>query len=238
MREIIWCDDFNYSGFPNSNRWTFEIQELGWVNEEKQHYVKELANCRVENGKLIIEAHYNPESEKKYTSSRLKTQFKGDWLYGRIEVKAKLPRGQGTWPAIWLMPTHSKYGKWPNSGEIDIMEHVGFDPGWIHASIHCKEYNWKVRTQKTAKVYDPSVQDEFHLYFLNWDENGIEVGMDDEIYFRYSKPDNYSPHNWPFNQDFYLILNIAIGGVWGGVKGIDDSIFPQRMVVEYVKVYQ
>ena len=144
MSKLIWSDEFNYEGLPDSNHWTIEIQDPGWVNDEKQYYVKDLSNCRVENGKLILESNYNPDSEKRYTSSRIKTQLKGDWMYGRIEVKAKLPGGRGTWPAIWAMPTQSKYGSWPNSGEIDIMEYVGYDPGWIHASIHCKDYYWHI----------------------------------------------------------------------------------------------
>lgn len=238
MRELVWFDNFEYDGLPDPTRWTFEIQDPGWVNEEKQYYVKNSTNCRVEDGKLVLEAHYNPNSEQKYTSCRLKTQYKGDWKYGRIEVRAKLPSGRGTWPAIWAMPTDSIYGGWPNSGEIDMMEHVGFDPGWIHASVHCKDYFWKINTQKTAKRFDPSVENEFHLYFMNWYEKRIEVGMDNEIYFIYSRPNIPTSDNWPFDQKFFLILNIAVGGVWGGLQGIDNSIFPQRMIIDYVKIFQ
>lgn len=238
MNKLVWSDDFNNNGFPDLDRWTFEIQDPGWVNNELQQYVKNVANCRVENGNLILEAHYHPESSHPYTSARIKSQFHGDWKYGRFEVKAKLPHGRGTWPAIWAMPTDSTYGIWPRSGEIDIMEHVGYDPGQVHASIHCEDYCWRQGTQKTASITNESVEDEFHLYFMNWTENQIEIGMDDIIFFRYNKPKDSSPTNWPFDQKFYLILNIAVGGVWGGEQGVDNTIFPQQMRVDFVRIYQ
>ena len=236
--QLIWNEEFDYEGFPDPEKWTFEIQDPKWVNEELQHYVKDLKNCHVVNNFLTIKAHYNQKSHQRFTSSRIKTQFKGDWLYGRMEIRALIPQGRGTWPAIWAMPTHSKYGDWPKSGEIDIMEHVGHNPGFIHGSIHCADYCWKQGTEKSAKIYKSSVKDRFHTYFLNWSENKIEIGIDNQIYFEYQKPNRSTPANWPFDQPFYLILNIAIGGTWGGEKGIDKDSFPQKMLIDYVRIYR
>lgn len=245
-KKLVWSDEFNYEGFPDPEKWTFEVQKPGWVNQEAQYYIRNLRNCRVENGKLKIEAHHHStplnsqqssESYKKYTSARIKTQNKGDWLYGRFEIRAKIPKGRGSWPAIWMMPTDSRYGEWPKSGEIDIMEHVGSNPGWIHGSVHCKDFYWKTNTEKTGKTHVPSAMDEFHVYFMNWTEDRIEIGVDELIHLTYRRPDPYNSDNWPFDQKFYLILNIAVGGSWGGREGIDDASFPFRMEVDYVRVY-
>jgi beta-glucanase (GH16 family) len=163
---------------------------------------------------------------------------KGDWLYGRIEVKAKLPRGKGTWPAIWMLSTDWKYGGWPESGEIDIMEHVGYDPGVIHGTIHTKAYNHIIGTQKEGKLTVADCMDAFHVYAIDWSENKMDFYMDDTMYHSVTRDPKDDFTGWPFDQRFHLILNQAVGGNWGGKEGIDDSIWPQRMEVDYVRVYQ
>ena len=166
------------------------------------------------------------------------TKHKGDWLYGRIEVNAKLPRGKGTWPAIWMLSTDWKYGGWPASGEIDIMEHVGFDPGIIHGTIHTESYNHIKKTQKEGEVTISDAQESFHVYAINWAPTQIDFLVDEQLYHSVSRGANDTSNEWPLDQKFHLILNIAVGGNWGAMQGIDNSIWPQRMEVDYVRVYQ
>ncbi|NJM25656.1 MAG: glycoside hydrolase family 16 protein, partial [Bacteroidia bacterium] len=163
---------------------------------------------------------------------------KGDWLYGRIEVKARLPRGKGTWPAIWMLSTDWLYGGWPASGEIDIMEHVGHDPGVVHGTIHTEKYNHLKQTQKEGKVTIADAQDGFHVYAIDWKENQIDFYTDDNMYHSVTRVDGDDFTGWPFDKRFHLIMNIAVGGNWGGAQGVDESIWPQRMEVDFVRVYQ
>lgn len=239
---LIWSDEFNYTGQPDSTKWNYDLGDgcpdvCGWGNDEAEFYTSDLKNVRVENDKLIIEAHHDSLGGKAYTSSRIKSKLKGDWLYGRIEVKAKLPHGRGTWPAIWMLSTDWKYGGWPASGEIDIMEHVGYDPGVVHGTIHTESYNHIKHTQKEGKITVTDTQDQFHIYAIDWLENRIDFYVDDKMYHSVIKGANDTFNEWPFDQRFHLIMNIAVGGGWGGVQGIDDSIWPQKMEVEYVRVY-
>lgn len=242
QRKLIWADEFNYSGSPDSVKWNYDLGDgcptvCDWGNSELQFYTSDPKNVRVENDKLIIEAHRDSIGGKRYTSTRIKSKFKGDWLYGRIEVKAKLPRGRGTWPAIWMLSTDWKYGGWPASGEIDIMEHVGFDPGVVHGTIHTESYNHHKKTQKEGKITVTDAQDEFRIYAIDWLEDRIDFYVDDKMYHSVSKGANDTFKEWPFDQRFHLIMNIAVGGGWGGAQGIDDSIWPQKMEVDYVRVY-
>ncbi len=237
--DLVWSDEFNYSGYPDPKKWSYNVGGHGWGNNELQYYTEfELNNARVENGKLIIEARKESYENNLYTSSRLVTKNKGDWTYGRFEIRAKLPSGIGTWPAIWMLPTEWNLGNgsWPDNGEIDIMEHVGYDSGVIHASIHCNQYVWTNNTQKTATINVPNCTSEFHNYILEWSDKEIKIYVDDKHYFTFQNEDKGWQY-WPFFKDFHLILNIAVGGNWGGAQGIDDSIFPQKMEVEYVRVY-
>lgn len=237
---LVWSDEFNYNGLPDIKKWGYDVADPGWVNEEAQaYYAYRQENSRVENGKLIIEARKDNYQGKPYSSARLVTKNKGDWTYGRIEVRAKLPYGRGTWPAIWMLPTvwNLGDGSWPDNGEIDIMEHVGYDPGVIHASIHCDKYVWTNNTQKTATVRFNDAMSAFHTYAMEWDSSEIKMFVDSTKYFSF-KNENKGWQTWPFYKDFHLILNIAIGGSWGGAQGIDNTIFPQRMEVEYVRVYE
>jgi beta-glucanase (GH16 family) len=238
--EPVWSDEFDRDGLPDSTKWDYDTGGQGWGNHEKQYYTKSrLENARVEKGFLIIEARKEKMDSNEYTSARLVTRGKMDWLYGRFEIRAKLPSGTGTWPAIWMLPTKQSYGKeyWPDNGEIDIMEHVGFDQGSIHASAHSLKYYWRIGTQRTDTIRVKDVSENFHNYTLEWDPDQIRVYLDDSLYFT-SVNDKTDWQAWPFDKPFYLLLNIAIGGDWGGIKGIDDSIWPQRMVVDYVRVYK
>lgn len=236
----IWADEFNYNGAPDPTKWGYDIGGHGWGNDEKQYYTKDLKNARVENGTLIIEARKEKFENNDYTSARLVTKHKGDFLYGRFEIKAKLPKGRGTWPAGWMLATEQSYGAnyWPDNGEIDIIEHVGFDQDRIHGNIHTKAFNHTIKTNKGNNVVVPGVSDGFHIYACEWTPDAISIEIDGNKYFTFTKQSNYGWQEWPFDKKFHLLLNIAIGGGWGGQKGIDDSIFPQRMEVDYVRVYQ
>lgn len=237
VAEPVWADEFNYQGLPDSTKWTFETGGHGWGNNELQFYTaKRPENARVENGHLVIEARKEDWEGKKYTSTRLISKGKGDWKYGRIEVRARIPKGVGTWPAIWMLASTDPLN-WPDDGEIDIMEHVGFEQGIIHASIHSKKYNHVIGTQKTATIPVPDCSANFHVYALDWNKDSIRISIDSNIYFTFTNEHSGSPA-WPFDQPFHLLLNIAIGGDWGGKKGVDDRIFPVRMEIDYVRVYQ
>lgn len=241
---LVWSDDFDDEGLPDSNKWSYEIGDgcpdlCGWGNNELQYYSDgQLKNTRVENGRLIIEAHREVKGEMNYTSGKLVTKGNGDWTYGRIEVMAKLPSGVGTWPAIWMLPTdRSTYGSWPTCGEIDIMEHVGYKPDSIFGTIHTEAYNHLQGTQKGGAKEIKTSESSFHKYTLDWDEESIQWFIDDQKYFEF-KNENKTHKEWPFDQPFYLILNIAVGGNWGGSEGVDEDIWPQRMEIDYVRVYQ
>lgn len=235
--KLVWADEFDYEGKPDSRKWGYDTGGSGWGNNEEQYYTSKQENACVENGFLTIKAIKEQFQGSNYTSARLITKNKGDWKYGRFEIRAKLPRGRGTWPAIWMLPTDWEYGGWPSSGEIDIMEHVGYDMNNIHGTVHTSAYNHLKGTQKGGNKKLNEVADEFHVYSIEWGEKQIDFFIDGLKYFTFYK-DNDDYRNWPFDKRFHLILNIAIGGNWGGAQGIDNSIFPTEMVVDYVRVYQ
>ncbi|MBN1411919.1 MAG: glycoside hydrolase family 16 protein [Spirochaetales bacterium] len=235
---LVWSDEFEMDGAPDPSKWRYENLAPGSRNSEKQQYTDRPENSRVEDGRLIIEALKENYKYARYTSARMITLETATWLYGRFEIKAKIPRGRGTWPAIWMLPEDKRgYGTgWPSSGEIDIMEHVGYDQGKIHASVHTSAYNFKKQNEKTAIIDVSDCSEAFHVYALEWYEDHIDIFMDNNKYFTFVN-ERKTWGEWPFDKPFYLILNIAIGGDWGGQKGIDDTIFPQRMEIEYVRVY-
>jgi beta-glucanase (GH16 family) len=242
-RKLVWSDEFDKAGKPDDTKWGYDLGDgcpdgCGWGNNELEYYTNDPKNVRVEDGMLIIEAVKEKKGTKDYTSTRIVSKTKGDWLYGRIEVRAKLPKGRGTWPAIWMLSTEWKYGGWPESGEIDIMEHVGYDPGIIHGTIHSGKYNHIKGTQLEGKITVADAMDNFHVYAIDWTKDKIDFYVDDKMY--HSVPRNPSDdfNGWPFDQKFHLIMNVAVGGNWGGSKGVDESIWPRRMVVDYVRVYQ
>lgn len=248
--ELVFSDEFDYAGLPDPNKWDYEV---GFIrNEESQYYTNaRKENARVEDGTLIIEAikekfpnpAYNPGSRARrpefaeYTSASLITLGKESWRYGRVEVRAKLPTGRGTWPAIWMLGTNMRQVAWPTCGEIDIMENVGFDPNKIYANIHTQDYNHVKKTGKGNNVEVEKPYEKFHVYAIEWFEDRIDFFIDDNKYFTF-KNEGTGNAVWPYDKEHYLILNLAIGGSWGGQKGIDDSIFPQKYYIDYVRVYK
>ena len=237
--ELVWNDEFDYTGLPDSARWSYDTHgnSWGWGNNEQQHYTAaNPENAYVSNGILSITALKKQTEDKPYSSARLITKEKGDWLYGRFEIRAKLPSARGTWPAIWMLPTDWEYGGWPASGEIDIMENVGYDPDTILATAHTQKYNHILGTQTSGKLAIPTCATQFHTYSLEWDEHEWRAYIDEMHYYTHKNEGDSA--SWPFDKRFHLILNLAIGGNWGGKYGIDDSGFPHTMEVDYVRVYQ
>jgi beta-glucanase (GH16 family) len=252
---LVWSDEFDNDGAPDPKRWNIEEWPARVVNDEDQAYTSRIENVRVENGQLVIEAHKEDFGNASYTSARMQSQGKGDFLYGRFEVRAKLPRGMGTWPAIWMLPSDpftyattcsddpdwqgsADCDAWPNSGEIDIMEHVGYQMGHVHGTVHTKAYYWAVWEQRKGRIILDDVDEAFHDYALEWSPERIDAYVDDTLYFTYIN-EGTGWETWPFDRPFHLILNIAVGGMWGrSGGGIDDSVFPQKMLIDYVRVYE
>lgn len=241
--KLVWSDDFDHGTMPDTLKWSYQIGDgcpdlCGWGNNELEYYTDHRKeNARIENGHLIIEAHNEKTGTRDYSSAKLITTHKGDWTYGRIEASAKLPHGNGVWPAIWMLPTDWVYGGWPASGEIDIMEFVGYMPDSIFGSIHTKRFNHVQHTQVTKGIYSPTLSSHFHQYSIEWNNEKIDFFFDGILYQTFQNL-HQGPDAWPFDKDFHLILNLAVGGNWGGKHGIDDEIWPQQMEVDYVKVYQ
>jgi beta-glucanase (GH16 family) len=238
--KLVWADEFNYTGLPDSTKWTYDVGGSGWGNNELEYYTDHRSsNARVENGNLVIVAINEPFGGKQYTSARLVSTGTASWTYGRMEIRAVLPKGRGTWPAIWMLPTDWTYGDggWPDNGELDIMEHVGFDQGVIHGSIHCHNYNGKINTQKTATIRIPDCSSAYHVYAMEWTPEKIDYFVDSVKYFTFAN-EHTGYQTWPFDKAFHFIFNIAVGGDWGGAQGVDNSIFPQPMFIDYVRVYK
>lgn len=228
-----WTDEFNTAGLPDPRKWSYQLGDDGWGNQELQNYTDH--NAQVEGGLLKIVA---AKDVKTYTSARINTKGKADFLYGRFVVRARVPHGRGTWPAIWMLASQSDHSEtgWPDNGEIDMMEHVGFNPGMIHGSIHSKAYNHIQHTQKTATLMVPDAETAFHDYELRWTPEWIETRVDEKPVLLFQNP-HLGWAEWPFDRPFHILLNLAVGGFWGGQKGIDDSIWPQSLDVDYVRVY-
>lgn len=240
--QLVWSDEFNGAGVPDSTKWSYDIGDgcpdlCGWGNNELEYYTDRPVNARRENGNLIIEARKESYRGRDYTSARLLTRGKKAWKYGRFEVRAKLPSGRGTWPALWMLPENWEYGGWPASGEIDIMEHVGHEPARVYATVHTDAFNHIDGTQNTDTLRVPDAESAFHEYAIEWTPDEIRWYLDDELYSRFENQ-HKTFKEWPFDQPFHLILNMAVGGNWGGAKGVDDTIWPQQMLVDYVRVYK
>ncbi|MBC3786262.1 glycoside hydrolase family 16 protein [Spirosoma utsteinense] len=239
-RKLVWADEFDKNGLPDSTKWGYDVGGNGWGNNELQFYTKERKeNARIEKGNLIIEAHKESYQGRNYTSARLLTQKTATWRYGRMEVRAKLPSGLGTWPAIWMLGENIPTAGWPLCGEIDIMEHVGYEEGVVHGTLHTEAYNHGKGTQKEGKTTVPTATSAFHVYAIDWTRNQIDFYVDDQKYYSMNaQTTGGTQQQWPFTQPFFMILNLAVGGNWGGQKGVDERIWPQRMEVDYVRVYQ
>ncbi len=235
--ELIWNDEFNYTGKPDSMKWAHQIGGNGWGNQELQYYTDRIENSFVQDGKLYIKAIKEEYSGNKYTSARLNSLHEDSWKYGRFEVSAKLPSGVGTWPAIWMLPSDWVYSGWPASGEIDIMEHVGYNQGIIHGTVHTEAYNHTKGTQKGGLIESETVSDTFHVYAVEWSREKIDFFFDSIKYFTfYNEHESYA--EWPFDQSFYYLLNIAIGGTWGGAQGVDEDLTEAIMEIDYARVYK
>lgn len=251
--QIVWADEFDYQGGPDPHKWSFDEWPARKVNDEDQTYTARAKNARVQNGKLIIEAHKEQFQGAEYSSARIHSLGKGDFLYGKVDVRAKLPAGQGTWAAIWMLPSdpfryaancqtgndwqgNNDCDAWPNSGEIDIMEHVGFDMQNVHGTVHNKAYYWVNWQQRKASVEGGDVDEAFHVYSVEWTADAITVLFDGSPYFYYQN-EGKGWESWPYDHPYHLILNLAIGGGWGRAGGpIDESIFPVKMEVDYVRI--
>jgi beta-glucanase (GH16 family) len=240
----IWKDEFSGRSL-DLDKWEYDTSrnKLGWYNGEKQYYSAGLReNIRVENGRLIIDARHEKLDPTKfsdwggqqYTSAKIYS--KTGWTYGFYEVRAKLPCARGTWPAVWMLPVHMK--AWPDDGEIDIMEHVGSKPHEVVASLHTKLFNHILKTQRSAQKALPTSCSAFHRFQLDWQPSLITIGVDNRAYMRVRNDQPGGKAAWPFDVPFKMILNLAIGGKWAGAKGIDDAAMPQRMEVDYVRVWK
>ena len=240
--KLVWSDEFDMDGLPDEKKWRYDtdLNATGWHNRELQYYSHaRLENARVADGKLTITAlkerltaaaDYGGQS---YTSARLLTRGKANWTYGFFDIRAKLPCGAGTWPAIWTL---GENGTWPMLGEIDIMEHVGKKKGEILGTVHTAAFNHTINTQQGATVQIADVCDAFHNYQLKWDADQIAVGVDGKYFFQFLNPKDGDLTKWPFSAPQHLLLNIAIGGELGGP--VDNNIFPVKMEVDYVRIYQ
>lgn len=232
--QLLWSDEFNYEGQPNPDIWGFDVGFLGY-NDEKQHYTDRPENAQVTGGRLIITACREDYEGAQYTSARMVTKGKKLFSQARVEVRARFTDGRGTWPAIWLLGENE--ATWPACGEIDIMEHVGAQPNGIHGSFHTANYNHRTDKHATDWVRVGSVG-EPHVYACEWDDRALRIFVDDVEYVEV-KRDDRPDEDWPLtrNHPYFVILNIAVGGFWGGMYGIDDRCFPQTMEVDYVRVF-
>jgi len=240
---IAWSDEFDRDGLPDESKWTHDIGNWGWGNNELQYYtVARPENARVENGMLIIEAHKDDMGEK-WTSARLTTREKVTFIYGKIEIRARVPKERGNWAAGWTLgDNYVDELSWPYCGEIDIMESVGYEindttgNGKAHASVHCGAYYFKLNNHHTSVIDVENMNEEFHLYAVEWTPEYIKAFVDDQEYFHYD--DTSDSLTWPFDEPQNIILNLAMGGGWGGAMGMDESVTSQQIVVDYVRVYE
>jgi beta-glucanase (GH16 family) len=235
--ELIWSDEFDGNKVDLDN-WSFVLWDAGKVNNEWQKYVENSENYKVKNGKLYITATKTGKNEKGgYTSTRLSSQKKQEFKYGRIEFRAKMMDGRGTWPALWMLGSNHDEVGWPMCGEIDILEYVGYQPNTTHSNIHTQDDNGY--TNNKASLNLKTAEEEFHNYGIVWTKEMIQFYVDSpanikNTYYPTDKTDN----NWPYDQPFYFIMNFAVGGNWGGREGVDGDIWPQTMEVDYIRVYQ
>ena len=231
-----FSDEFNYNGTPDTSKWGYDLGGGGWGNQELETYTDLPKNVYVSNGLLHITALKESLGSALYSSARMVSKNTGSLLYGRIEAYAKLPASpKGSWPAIWMLPNKYVYGNWPNSGEIDIMEQVSFDPLNVHFSLHNSvNYGGNSHTETTMIATDTSA---FHKYRVDWTPYAVRGYYDDLLIFTFINPGTGS-NQWPFDQPFHLLMNIAIGGSWGGSQGVDGQVCPATMEVDYVHFYK
>ena len=240
---LVWRDEFGGT-MLDRRKWQYDTarNKAGWFNGERQYYSAG-QNLRVANGLLTIEARHQKLDPKRfpdwggqeYTSAKIFSKGPG-WTYGFYEIRAKLPCARGTWPAIWMLPTNLK--SWPDDGEIDIMEQVGAEPNLIYSSLHTKLFNHTINTQRSAQKRVSTSCLAFHVYQLDWRPDSITIGVDGHGILRLLNNRPGGNGAWPFHAPFKMILNLAIGGDWAAAKGIDDAAMPQRMEVDFVRIWQ
>lgn len=242
---LVWSDEFNENGLPDASKWDYDTQRnrIGWFNNELQYYARDrLQNAQVNNGRLVITARKERLSSapddggQAYTSARLVTRGKASWTYGLIEVRAKLPCSPGTWPAIWMLGTG---GRWPDDGEIDILEQTGWDKTQVLGTVHTRAYNYfngSLGVGRGASIRVADACTAFHNYQLTWTADRIQIGVDDHAYMVFNNPNTGDRTRWPFDKPHYLILNIAMGGSLGGA--VPNNFTSDQMEVDYVRVYQ
>ena len=241
--KVVWSDEFEGTGLPDTTKWLFDIGNWGWGNFELQYYTdRRPENARLENGCLVIEAHKNDMGHP-WTSARLTTRSKVSFLYGKIEFRAKVPPKRGNWAAGWTLgDEYVDELSWPYCGEIDILESVGYEMddesghGKAHASIHCGAYYFKLNNQPTSTIDVENMKDEFHTYAVEWYPGEIRAYVDGQHYLSYN--DASSELSWPFDKPQNIILNLAMGGGWGGAMGMDESMTSQKFIIDYVRVYE
>ncbi|WOJ97696.1 family 16 glycosylhydrolase [Congregibacter brevis] len=253
--QITWSDEF-LGPKLDTEVWTPELWDPAHVNNEDQTYTQEAKNLRLENGVLVMEAHHEGDRTPKYSSARIHSAAQQDLTYGRVDIRARVPEGQGLWPALWLFPTdpyryatkcsaqdaevndNARCDAWPNSGEIDLMEHVGHEPGIVHGTVHTRDYYFKLGNQIGQSILLPDLGEEFHTYSLVWGPSALGMYVDSQRYFTYVN-DGEGFGQWPFDHAFHVILNLAVGGDWGRAGGpVDNSVFPQRLEVDFVRLYK
>ena len=237
-RTLLWADEFSQSDGtkPDSSKWGYDIGGSGWGNNELQYYTNRTENARIESGSLVIEARAENFDVKNYTSARLLTKDKGSWTYGRIEARIKIPKGQGIWPAFWMLGANIGSAGWPNCGEIDIMENIGSLPSTLYGTLHGPGYSGGNGISGNTVLSGAALGDDFHVYAIEWEENRIRWFLDGQQFFSLTPANLPAGSAWVFNQPQFLILNVAVGGNWPKNPN-ESTVFPQRMTVDYVRVY-
>lgn len=231
---LVWHDEFDETTL--SKDWTIEVQPQGWVNNELQNYVNDERTANISEGNLNITCL---KVDGRILSGRLYAKVDEGWKYGYFEAKIKLPKGKGTWPAFWMMPANNDFSSnpWPGCGEIDIMEEVGVDSGYVSSTIHCNKYNNSNTTIEHGSKYLSTAESDYHIYACEWTAEDLNFYVDGTQILSYQN-DGSGVNSWPFDKRFYLILNLAWGGSWGGYNGVDENALPTTMKVAYVRVFQ
>jgi beta-glucanase (GH16 family) len=237
---LAWSDEFNSSSF-DLNSWTAESGDgcpglCGWGNNELEYYMNPPANLFFQDGKMIIEARAESYGGKNYTSSRIKTAGKRSFKFGRVDIRAILPKGKGIWPAFWMMPESSVFGNWPKSGEIDILELIGSEPNKAYATVHYGPGPGSININRGYTLPTGTFNDQFHVFSMEWEQDVMRFYIDDNLYSTVNKAD-LGANNYPFNEQFYFIFNLAVGGNWPGAPDA-TTVFPQWLIVDYVRIYQ
>lgn len=238
-QNLVWADEFAYVGLPSAKKWEYCIGGDGWGNNELQYYTNgRLENAEVRNGRLIIRSQKEEFNMHDFTSARLIS--KETWKYGRFEIRAKLPLARGVWPAIWLLPVNFNGMNWPMCGEIDIMEYFGHTYGIVESSLHSEKYNFCGYNKFNKKTNLDKYISEFNVYTLDWTEEKIEFAINDNIVLSAEKKEclGGGHDEWPFDEYYHLIINLAVGGNHAGKYGIDIESWPQEFEIDYVRIYQ